>query len=72
MNNLSFFVPNSVFRLVDFFNLVFFKIFFKKIKKLSVINNFYLINIITRLSSIMNLCSNKLIINNDYIYSTLK
>ena len=72
LNNLSFFTLNPAFRLVDFFNLFFFEVFFKKIKKLSIINNFYFINIITRLSSIMNLCSNRLVIYNDYIYNTIK
>lgn len=70
-NNLIFFITNLNFRVKHFFTFFFFENFFLKIKKISVFNNFYLTNIITKLSSIMNLCSNRLTLINDYIYSAI-
>lgn len=69
--NLVFFLTNLNFRVLDFFNLFYFENFFDKLKRSSIINNFYFSNIVTRLSSIMNLCSNRLSLINDYIYSVL-
>ena len=67
--NLIFFLTNLNFRVLNFFNILYFEIFFEKLKKLSILNNFYFSNILTRLSSVMNLCSSRLTIYNDYIYS---
>lgn len=70
--NMGFFVPRPEFRLVDFFNLDgrgdhFFRVPGRR----SLINNFYLSNIVSRASAITNLCSSRLLLINDYIYSTI-
>jgi hypothetical protein len=69
--NLNSLIPRFEFRLVDFFILKEAPfVFFRNLQKSSLINNFYLSNLISRLSPIMNLCSKKYTLVNDYIYST--